>query len=148
MGYADLGIGGIAKYFSFVATDDFLLFFVFDDLSVVYAVFVEKLWYGIFVLVVAVCVDGNFVFVGWLLGSFCDLFVKFITGGLYPFADGKCYEQSSFSFNVEIGVCITFFILVKACGLNFFLFFLTKLQNSSISCVPSLTSLMRKQVTS
>ena len=126
---------------------DFLLFFVFDDLSVIDAVLVEDFQHGIGVLVIAISAESDLPLARRLLAAFRDERIELIADFLNPLSDGKCYEQPSFSLNVEIGVCITCLIVAKCFALNVLLFFLTKLQNSSISCVPSFTSVMRNAVT-
>jgi len=70
----------------------YLLFFVFDYLSIMDAVFVEIFQHGVQVLIVAVCAEGDFVFAVWLLSSFGNKFIKLIAHSLYPFTDGKGYE--------------------------------------------------------
>jgi len=120
-----------------VPANYFLLLFVFDDLTIVDAVFVEIGLDCIVVLFVSVGAKAYLVFVAWLFGSFRDLLVKLVTYLLYPFSDGKCNKYVGTSFYVEIAVCITLFIICKVAGFNFRLFFLTKLQSSSISCMPS-----------
>ena len=86
-----------------------LFHFIFYDLTVIDAVFVEELEYSIKVLVVSICAERNFVFVIWLLGSFGNEFIEFIAHGLCPFTDGKSDEQFAFSFYAEVSVCIALF---------------------------------------
>ena len=133
MSYAYVLIAHCSINSSLVRTNNFLFLFFLNLLSVVYTVFVKEFYNSILVLIITICAEAYLVVVSRLLCSFCYQSIEFIANLLNPFSDGKCYEQSSFSFNVEIGVCITLFIVPKAFLLNPFLFFLTKLQNSSIS---------------
>lgn len=147
MGDADFLVGHIAKHPAHVKPDDFLPNLIFDFLAVVDAVLVEDFQHGIGVLLIAIGAEADLPLARRLLAALRDERIQFIRNFLYPFTDGKCYEQPSLPLNVEIGVCITRLIVAKCFALNVFLFFLTKLQNSSISCVPSFTSVMRNAVT-
>jgi len=133
----------VSKNFSFVGAVNNLLFFVFYDLSVMHAIFVEELQDCIFILLVCICAKTYFVFVRWLLSSFCYELIQFITHWLNPFSDGKCDKQAGISLYVEVAVRIALFKVREKFLGNIFLFFLTKFHISSISWMPSCMSLSR-----
>jgi len=108
-----------------MATDHFLLFFIFDHLSKTDAVFVEVFEHTVFVLIVAITAERNLLFVTWLLTSFCNELVELIARFLYPFADGECNKEFCFPFYVDVSVRIALLIVAKVFALNSFLFFLT-----------------------
>lgn len=147
MGDADLIVGHVTKHPAHVKSNNFLPYLVFDLLAITDAVLVEDFQHGIGVLLIAIGAEPDLALARRLLAALRDERVELIAHFLNPFSDGKCYEQPSFSLNVEIGVRITCLIVAKCFALNVLLFFLTKLQNSSISCVPSFTSVMRNAVT-
>jgi len=72
-----------------VASKNNLLFFIFNDLTIVYTIFVKKFQQSIFVLLISICAEIYFVVISWLLCSLSNLFIKFIASLLNPFADGK-----------------------------------------------------------
>ena len=109
MCYAYVGIRGISNDSAFVVSNDVAVDFVANFLSKRDAIFVEVFENCVFVLVVAISAKMNFVFVAWLLCSFCDFFVEFITDLLNPFTDGKSDYKTCFSFDVKVCIRITLF---------------------------------------
>lgn len=145
----DIAVLHVTKNLFFMRPNYYLSLFVFDNTTIPNTIFMKVFWYGIDALVIAISAETYLMLVVWLCGSLCDESVELITGRLYPLTDGKCNEKTRFSLYVEVGIRIASFVIREILDLFFhvFLFFLTKLQNSSISCTPSFRSLMSMSLT-
>lgn len=145
---ANCVIGRIAYDFPLMCPYDFTVDFVPDFLSERDTVLVEMIENDLFVLVVSIGAEMDLVLIVWLLSSLGDEGVELIAGFDYPFADAEADEEVCFSFQVEIAVRVTGFRVTEPSLGAPRLFFLMNVQSSSISCVPSFTSRMRRSFTS
>ena len=104
-----------------------------DELPIVDRVGPEEFWQDVGIIVISIGVDFETISECRETNSLCDLREHLPTGLLCPFADGKCYEEIGFALDAGVRPRIAFAISRRAFGLNFFLFFLTVVQNSSTS---------------
>lgn len=114
-------------------SDNYSIDFISDFLSECDAIFIEVLENRHLILVVAIGVKMDFVFVVRLLCAFGNNAVKFVACFLYPFADAKCRPELCVAFYVEVAVCVARFRVTEERFFTPCLFFFINVQSSSIS---------------
>ncbi len=132
-----------AIYHSLLLADQFSLFFDFYELPIVNASICIVFCKGICVIVVSIGENIELLVWGWKFSSAIQLVNHVLTSFLCPFSNCKRHKKVGVSLYACVNPCVTFFRPSWALTLNFLLFFLTMLHNSSHSNGVSPTFFMR-----
>lgn len=123
----------IAEDYSSDFSDEATIFFDFDELTVIDAVFSDEFWHDVLIIVISVAENVKTIMECWWSYALYYFFPHHPTRVLCPFADGKSYPEVGVAFDARVRPCFTLARPFLARALNFLLFFFTVVHNSSTS---------------
>jgi|SRR3989339_150896 len=114
-------------------SDETTVFFDLDELTIINAVFPDKFWHNVLIIVIAVAKNVKTVTECWWCYTLYYFFPHRTTRILSPFTDGKSYPEVGFTLDTCVRPRFTLASPFFARALNFLLFFFTVVHNSSTS---------------